>query len=237
VLPIPNPKSYTRRPTPSRTREEGATLDAKVLTSLHSHATPPILPKQSRLALSPARCEIPPSFAPSIFTHSHPSTPPPSAAAPLPAPAPPMQSRPAAERPSRLSLLPLVRDLDEVAAGQPAPTPSGPKSEMEWDEEEAPRAKEKVRDLFLRVLSRREKQKMAAVEAVAVAKAPAKPKAKAKAMQQSGDGAKSISGHGSSVEPSGIVKRGSILNARRGIAERRQLGVSLQHVDAQHFTH
>jgi hypothetical protein len=224
VLPIPNPKSYTRRPTPSRTREEGATLDAKVLTSLHSHATPPILPKQSRLALSPARCEIPPSFAPSIFTHSHPSTPPPSAAAPLPAPAPPMQSRPAAERPSRLSLLPLVRDLDEVAAGQPAPTPSGPKSEM-------------VRDLFLRVLSRREKQKMAAVEAVAVAKAPAKPKAKAKAMQQSGDGAKSISGHGSSVEPSGIVKRGSILNARRGIAERRQLEVSLQHVDAQHFTH
>jgi hypothetical protein len=132
-----------------------------------------------------------------------------------------MQSRPAAERPSRLSLLPLVRDFDEAAAGQPAAaSPAGPKSEMEWDEEEAPRAQEKVRDLFLRVSSPRERHRAAAV----VAKAPAK--AKAKAMQRSEDGETSASGHGLLVEPSGITKRGSVQNARRGIEERRKLEVS-----------
>lgn len=74
-----------------------------------------------------------------------------------------MQSRPAAERPNRLSLLPLVQDLDEAAAGQlAAPPPPGPKSEMEWDEEAPPRAQEKVRDLFRQVLSRRERHTAAA---------------------------------------------------------------------------
>ena len=139
-----------------------------------------------------------------------------------------MQSRSAGERPSRLSLLPLVRDLDEAAAGQPAAPPLGPKSEMEWDEEEAPRAQEKVRDLFLRVFSRGERHTAVAAGAKAKvkAKAEAKAKGKAKAMQQTDDGVTSTSGHGSSVQLSRCIKRGSIQNARRGIPERRKLEVS-----------
>jgi len=150
-----------------------------------------------------------------------------------------MQSRPAAERPSRLSLL---QDLDEAAAGQPAaapPPPSGPKSEMEWDEEETPpRAQEKVRKLFLQVLSRRERHTAAMAAAKAEAKATAKAKAKAKAItmamaiaktkatQQADHTTMSITGHTSSAQPEEKIKGGSIRNARRGIPERRKLEVS-----------
>lgn len=140
-----------------------------------------------------------------------------------------MQSRPAAERANRLSLLPLVQDLDDAAAEQPAaPPPSGPKSEMEWDEETPPRAQEKVRDLFRRVLSRRERH----TAAVAAAKAKAKSMAMAMAMantkatQQADHNATSTIDHTPSVQPEEKIKGGSIQNARRGIAERRKLEVS-----------
>ena len=139
-----------------------------------------------------------------------------------------MQSRPAAERPSRLSLLPLVQDLDEAAAGQPAAPPPGPKSEMEWDEEEAPRAQEKVRELFLQVLSRRKRHAAAVAAAMERAKAKAKAVAMAKTegMQEVDHSATSTIGHESSVRHGEKIKRGSIQNARRGIEERRKLEVS-----------
>ena len=131
-----------------------------------------------------------------------------------------------------------MQDLDEAAAGQPAapppPTP-GPKSEMEWDEEEAPpRAQEKVRDLFRRVLSRRERH--TAAMAAATAKATVKAKAKAitmamaiaktKATQQADHTTMSITGHTSSDQPDEKIKGGSIRNARLGTAEHRKLEVS-----------
>lgn len=164
---------------------------------------------------------------------SSPSPPPTSATALPPRPPPPMQSRPAAERPNRLSLLPLVQDLDEAAAGQPAAPPPGPKSEMEWDDEEAPpRAQEKVRDLFRRVLSRRERHTAAVVAAKVKAKAKAKAITMAmvtvntKAKPQMDHTATSTIGHTPPVEPEEKIKGGSIQNARRGIAERRKLEVS-----------
>lgn len=160
------------------------------------------------------------------------SSPPPHSATALPPrPLPPMQSRPAAERANRLSLLPLVQDLDKAAAGQPAaPPPSGPKSEMEWDEEAPPRAQEKVRDLFRRVLSRRERR----TAAVAAAKAKAKSMAMGMGMamantkptQQADHNSTSTIYHTQSVQPEEKIKGGSIQNARRGIAERRKLEVS-----------
>ena len=156
--------------------------------------------------------------------------PPPSATALPPRPPPPMQSRPAAERPNRLSLLPLVQDLDEAAAGQPAapPPPPGPKSEMEWDEEAPPRAQEKVRDLFRQVLSRREKHTAAAAAAKAKAKSMAMAMANTKAaMQHLDHNATSTIDHTSPLQPEEKIKGGSIQNARRGIAERRKLEVSL----------
>lgn len=62
-----------------------------------------------------------------------------------------MQSRPADERPSRLSLVPLIRDLDVAAAEQPDDT--GSKSHMDWDDS-PPRAhikvSQRVRDVFQR---------------------------------------------------------------------------------------
>lgn len=122
-----------------------------------------------------------------------------------------------------------MQDLDEAAAGQPAAPPPGPKSEMEWDEEEAPpRAQEKVRDLFLRVLSRREKHTAAAAVAAAKAKAKAitMAMAKTKTTQQMDHNATSTIGHTSPVQPDEKTKGGSIQNARRGIAERRKLEVS-----------
>jgi hypothetical protein len=161
--------------------------------------------------------------------------PPPSATALPPRSPPPMQSRPAAERPNRLSLLPLVQDLDEAAAGQPAapPPPSGPKSEMEWDEEEAPpRAQEKVRELFRQVLNRREKHTaaMAAARAMVRAKGITMAMAKTKAKQQADHSVTSTTGHTSALDPDEKIKRGgSIQNARRGIAERRKLEVSFPH--------
>ena len=140
-----------------------------------------------------------------------------------------MQSRPAAERPNRLSLLPLVQDLDEAAAGQPAAPPPGPKSEMEWEEEEAPpRAQEKVRDLFRQVLSRRERHTAAVAAAKAKAKAVTMAMATAnmKANSQMDHSATSTIGHTPPVAPEEKIKGGSIQNARRGIAERRKLEVS-----------
>jgi tRNA(Met) C34 N-acetyltransferase TmcA len=145
-----------------------------------------------------------------------------------------MQSRPAAERPNRLSLLPLVQDLDEAAAGQPAapppPTP-GPKSEMEWDEEGAPpRAQEKVRELFRQVLSRRERHTAAVAAAKGKGKAMAMVFAKTKAVQSTNHDVTSTTGNASSVDLDDKIKRaGSIQNARRGIAERRKLEVSFPH--------
>ena len=159
------------------------------------------------------------------------SPPPPSATALPPRPPPPMQSRPAAERANRLSLLPLVQDLDKAAAGQPAaPPPSGPKSEMEWDEAAPPRAQEKVRDLFRQVLSRHKKHTaaVAAAKAKAKAKSVAMAMANTKAMQQVDHNATSTIDHTSPVQPEEKIKGGSIQNARRGIAERRKLEVSLQ---------
>jgi hypothetical protein len=130
-----------------------------------------------------------------------------------------MQSRPAAERPSRLSLLPLVRDLDEAAAGQPAEAPSGPKSQMEWDEEETPpRAQEKVRELFREVMYRHKRQKAAAAKATATAKV--------KASQEANDSPSSTTGHRSSDQTKEERKGGSIRNARNGIESRRKLEVS-----------
>lgn len=154
--------------------------------------------------------------------------PPPSTTALPPRPPPPMQSRPAGERPNRLSLLPLVQDLDEAAAGQPAaPPPPGPKSEMEWDEEAPPRPQEKVRDLFRQVLSRRKKH-TAAVAAKAKAKSMAMVMANTKAaMQHLDHNATSTIDHTSPLQPEENIKGGSIRNARRGIAERRKLEVSL----------
>ena len=161
------------------------------------------------------------------------SSPPPLSATALPPrPPPPMQSRPAAERANRLSLLTLVQDLDESAAGQSAapPPPSGPKSEMEWDEEAPPRAQEKVRDLFRRVLSRRARH----TAAVAAAKAKTRAKsmvmamANTKAIQQADHNATSTIDHTPYIQPEEKIKGGSIQNARRGIAKRRKLEVSLQ---------
>ena len=141
-----------------------------------------------------------------------------------------MQSRPAAERANRLSLLPLVQDLDESAAGQPAapPPPSGPKSEMEWDQEAPPRAQEKVRALFRRVLSRRERHTAAVAAAKAKAKSMVMAMANTKAIQQADHNATSTIDHTPYIQPEGKIKGGSIQNARRGIAERRKLEVSLQ---------
>jgi hypothetical protein len=131
-----------------------------------------------------------------------------------------MQSRPAAERPNRLSLLPLVRDLDEAAAGQPAAAPSGPKSQMEWDEEETPpRAQDKVRELFREVIYRHKRQKAAAAKATATAKV--------KASQEANDSATSTTGHQPSDPTKEERKGGSIRNARIGIESRRKLEVSL----------
>jgi hypothetical protein len=135
-----------------------------------------------------------------------------------PPPPPPMQSRPAAERPSRLSLLLLVRDLDEAAAGQPAAAPSGPKSQMEWDEEESPpRAQEKVRELFREVMYRHKRQEAAA----------AKVKAKAKTSQEADNSATSTTGLRPSEQTKEERKGGSIRNARNGIESRQKLEVSL----------
>jgi hypothetical protein len=116
-----------------------------------------------------------------------------------------MQSRPAAERPSRLSLLPLVRDLDEAAAGQPAEAPSGPKSQMEWDEEETlPRGQEKVRELFREVMYRHKRQKA-----------------------EADNSATSTTGLRPSEQTKEERKGGSIRNARNGIESRQKLEVSL----------
>jgi hypothetical protein len=125
-----------------------------------------------------------------------------------------MQSRPAAERPTRLSLLPFVRDLDEAAAGQPAGAPSGPKSQMEWDEEDTPpRSQDKVSQLLSRVMSRRKRHEAA--------------QAQAKAMKEGDHGTTNTSGHRPSDQPTEARNGGSIRNARNGIEERRKLEVSL----------
>ena len=97
-------------------------------------------------------------------------------------------------------------------------------------------APKKVRELFHKVSSRRERHAaaVAAAKTTATAKAKAKAKAitmamamvKTKAMQQADHTAMSTVGHTSSVQPDEKIKGGSIRNARRGIAERRKLEVS-----------
>jgi hypothetical protein len=177
--------------------------NAKTLTSLHSNAARKPRSQKFHLAISTTRWTAPPPLSFSLPLPSSPPTPP-----------PPMQSRPAAERPSRLSLLPLVRDLDEAAAGQPAEAPSGPKSQMEWDEEETPpRGQEKVRELFREVMYRHKRQKAAA--------------AKAKASQEVDNSATSTTGLRPSDQTKEERKGGSIRNARNGIESRQKLEVSL----------
>lgn len=110
---------------------------------------------------------------------------------------------------------------------------------MEWDEEEAsPRAQEKVRAIFRRVLSRREKRPAAVAKAKAEAAEAAAAKttatAKAKAVQKMDQNATSGSGHGLVVQPKEAHKQGSIRHARSGIPERRKLEVSLSLYSTQH---
>lgn len=121
------------------------------------------------ILLTPSKAPRPPTPPPPPPPPPpQPLPPPPSATVPRPPPPPPMQSRPADERPSRLSLLPVVRDLDAAAAGQPREAPSGPVSQMEWsDEEETPRrSRNKVRQRVREVMKRG--KRAAAAEAVAI---------------------------------------------------------------------
>lgn len=99
---------------------------------------------------------------------------------------------------------------------------------MEWDEEAPPRAQEKVRALFRRVLSRRERHTAAVAAAKAKAKSMVMAMANTKAIQQADHNATSTIDHTPYIQPEEKIKGGSIQNARRGIAERRKLEVSLQ---------
>lgn len=128
-----------------------------------------------------------------------------------------MQPRPAAERQNRLSLVPLVRDLDEVAPPLPEAAPSEPKSQMEWDEEFPPRpAQGKVRTLLGHFM-RRKKAEAAAAAA-----------ASQQVAQQADTSAISTLGH---RQPESATEKqrkgGSIRHARQGIESRRKLEASL----------
>lgn len=155
---------------------------------------------------------------------------------PSPPPPPPsrMQSRPAAERPNRLSLVPFVQDLDKATVEHIAAELSGPKSHMDWDEEgKAPhRAQQKVRDIFRNAFDRPEKRTAAAAPKAATKAAPkaapkAIPRAIPKAAQRPNDGAVGAIGHAKSGGFEG-VRKGSVRNARIGIEKRRELEVCFQ---------
>jgi hypothetical protein len=106
---------------------------------------------------------------------------------------------------------------------------------MEWDEEEAPpRAQEKVRELFRRVMSRRERHTTAVAAAKAKAKASTMAMANTTPMQQLDHNATSTVGYTSPVQLDEKVKGGSIRNARRGIAERRKLEVGFSPQNVRH---
>jgi hypothetical protein len=131
-----------------------------------------------------------------------------------------MQSRGADERPDRLSLLPVVRDLDEAVAGRPIapPPPPGPQSQMEWDEEEAvapPRSKNKVRQRVREVMYRR------------TAAAAVKAKAKRTAVQQMNSRDIKAPEYGPLISVNEKRKAGSVRNARIGIERRRKYEVCL----------
>jgi len=123
-----------------------------------------------------------------------------------------MQSRGADERPSRLSLLPVVRDLDEAVAGQPAAPPPGPQSQMEWDEEEEavapPRSQNKVRQRVREVMYRRKAAAASAVQHVN--------SSDVKTPEQRPP-----------IPVSEKHRTGSVRNARIGIEKRRQYEVCL----------
>ena len=205
-----------RKERPSNQRQ-GFNLTSIAPTTPHILLSAEVIP---RISLVWDAAPTPPSSS---------SPPPPSATALPSRPPPPMQSRPAAERPNRLSLLPLVQDLDEAVAGQPAPPPpSGPKSEMEWDEETPPHAQEKVRGLLRRVLRCRERHTAAVAAAKANSESMAMAMANTKATQEVDHNATSTIGHTSPVQPEEKIKGCSIQNARRGIAERLKLEVSFQ---------
>lgn len=138
-----------------------------------------------------------------------------------------MQSRPADERPSRLSLLPLVRDLDEAAAGQPREAPSAPVSQMEWSDEEetSRRSKKKVRERFLNVIDRSKRAAAAAAAAEAMKGAWGKGlPGTAANMEVSSMDSGAISATGGKMPGQASEKRkgGSVRHARAGIEKRRQ---------------
>lgn len=201
-------------------------LTSKTAPPAQSFVQPPSPP-------SPTSSPSPPSSPP-----PPPPPPPPSPpAAVRPPPPPPMQSRPAAERPSRLSLLPVVRDLDAAAAGQPGATPSGPVSQMEWDEEEEtpPRSREKVRQRFREVFRRAARvveERAARVAAEGV-----------KETQREDIGVKVTRGRTASSQLDRAIKlrrSESVKIARAGIGKRRLREVSIPNLQALtphlHFT-
>lgn len=134
-----------------------------------------------------------------------------------------MQSRGADERPTRLSLLPVVRDLDEAVAGQPGGPPPGPQSQMEWDEEEdaPPRSQNKVRQRVREVVYCRKAVVAAVAAAVAVAKT------KQTAVQQVNSSDFKTPEHGPPIPTKENRKAGSVSNARIGIERRRKYEVCL----------
>jgi hypothetical protein len=189
------------------------------LTSLTSWVPHPSFPRVDLFDLSLTLLTVAPSF-PFLFPPSSPSPTSSSPPAPTPAPPPPMQSRGADERPDRLSLLPVVRDLDEAVAGRPIapPPPPGPQSQMEWDEEEAvapPRSKNKVRQRVREVMYRR------------TAAAAAKAKAKRTAVQQMNSRDIKAPEYGPLISVNEKRKAGSVRNACIGIERRRKYEVCL----------
>jgi hypothetical protein len=125
-----------------------------------------------------------------------------------------MQPRGADERPDRLSLIPVVRDLDKAAEGQPvAPPPPGPRSQMEWDEEEevAPsRPQDKVRQR-VREVTFMYRRLAAAATAIQVNNRDVK-----------------TPEHGPCI-PVNESRKGSVRNARMGIEKRRKYEVCFSH--------
>jgi hypothetical protein len=149
-----------------------------------------------------------------LFPPSSPPPPPttPSSAPAPPPPPPPMQSRGADERPNRLSLIQVVRDLDKAVEGQPvAPPPPGPKSQMEWDEEVAsPRPQDKVRQRVREVTFMYSRLAAAAT-----------------AIQVNNRDVKTPE-HGPCI-PVNESRKGSVRNARIGIERRRKYEVYFFH--------